>query len=200
MLDKKTIEEIDYTIKDIWLKNIRNDYLDEDMINEDCLKDCMYYHMRRRLSSILKKNNLRIYTEYTLPEIKKYRADMVIAQYEPNWEENYSSLRQSIQTEDIVAIVELKFTCGNDVRTQEWVKHDTYKFRDYMHYGRAKCQFYLAVVYETECEYLHWMDKRSTNNWANGYVTELNAGFIDGTIKFGVNSYNNMNSELNIER
>lgn len=49
------------------------------------------------------------------------------------------------------------------------------------------------MIYETECWWLHWFDKRSTNNWANGRLTELNAGYLDGKMHFEVNSYNNWN-------
>ena len=49
------------------------------------------------------------------------------------------------------------------------------------------------VIYENECEWLHWFDKRQTNNWANGYLTELNAGYINEEMIFEVNSCNNMN-------
>jgi len=41
------------------------------------------------------------------------------------------------------------------------------------------------------------MDKRATNNWAKGFVTESNAGYINDIAEFEVHSYNNMNKELN---
>jgi hypothetical protein len=36
---------------------------------------------------------------------------------------------------------------------------------------------------------LHWFDKRSTNNWAKGRVTELDAGVIGEDIVFEINEY-----------
>lgn len=38
--------------------------------------------------------------------------------------------------------------------------------------------------------------KRSTKHWANGFVTELNAGFIDDEMSFEIHSYNNVNKDL----
>ncbi len=198
MVKESVLIEIDRTIKDVWLKNIKQDYMSDSMINEDCLKVCMYYHMRRRLATILKENNLRIYTEYTIPELK-YRADMVIAEYDPEWEEKNPNLYSSIKKDNIVALIELKFTLGGDQSTQEWIKRDTYKFRDYMQKAKMACQFYFAVVYETPCEWLYWMDKRSSEKWAKGFVSELNAGYINDVMRFGVHSYNGMNPELDIE-
>ena len=55
------------------------------------------------------------------------------------------------------------------------------------------CQYYFGVIYETECWRLNWFDKRSTNNWAKGRLTELNAGYLDKQMVFEVNSYNNWN-------
>ena len=40
------------------------------------------------------------------------------------------------------------------------------------------------------------MDRRSTNNWASGYVTELDAGYINDEMRFEVNAYNGMNEDI----
>jgi hypothetical protein len=45
------------------------------------------------------------------------------------------------------------------------------------------------LFYETECEYINWLDKRSTNHWASDYVTELDAGYLDQKMTFEVHSY-----------
>jgi len=37
------------------------------------------------------------------------------------------------------------------------------------------------------------LDKRNT--WAKGYVTELDAGLLDGEMWFEVHAYNDMNME-----
>lgn len=77
---------------------------------------------------------------------------------------------------------------------KKWCK----KIKNYYQRG-YDCQFYFAVIYEVDCDeiYLNWLDKRSTNNWAKGHVTELNSGYVNGKIKFEINSYNGMNKDLN---
>jgi hypothetical protein len=63
------------------------------------------------------------------------------------------------------------------------------KLRGYASYEGFHCPLYFAVIYEVPCEWLHWFDKRSTNNWAKGRVTELDAGGIGEDIVFEVNEY-----------
>lgn len=48
------------------------------------------------------------------------------------------------------------------------------------------------MIYETECVRLSWLDRRSTERWAKGRVTELNAGYLDGVMTFEVNSYHHL--------
>ena len=38
-----------------------------------------------------------------------------------------------------------------------------------------------------------WLDHRGTEHWANGRMTELDAGYLDGVMTFEVNSYTQMN-------
>lgn len=118
---------------------------------------------------------------------------MVIAEIHPDTEKG---LADSINKDDIVAIIELKFTCGGDIRTADWIRHDVSKLKNYFQVANIECQYYFAVIYEVECASLNWMDKRSSNHWASGYVTELDAGFIDGKMKFEVHSYNGLNKSL----
>jgi hypothetical protein len=190
MKNEEITYEIDRIIKDVWMKNIKDDYFNDCMINEDCLKICMYYHLRRRLSGILRKNNLRIFTEYNINDLK-YRADMVIAEVDPDFQEN--TLSDSVKPMNLLALIELKFTGGSDMATEQWIRHDLKKLKDYRQYGMEQCLFYFAVVYESPCSSLNWLDKRSTNNWAKGCVTELNAGLINDKMVFKVNSYNGLN-------
>ena len=94
---------------------------------------------------------------------------------------------------DIAAIIELKYDGGNAMSTSDYIKTDMPKLKEYIRSLNYDCQYYFGVIYETDCEWLHWFDKRSTNNWANGRLTELNAGYLGETMYFEVNSYNNMN-------
>ncbi len=193
MVKKSVIKEIDKTIKEIWRDNIRKDYRNDYLDKEDTLKCDLYYHMRRKLDKLMRDNNLRIYTEHVFSE-PRYRADIVIVEIDPDL--NYNRLDDAVVS--VVALFELKFTSGYDDRTAEWVKNDFWKFKDYLNIGGlSECQFYFATVYEVECEWLHWLDARSTNNWAAGRVTELDSGYIDGEMLFEVHSYNGMNKSLN---
>jgi len=81
--------------------------------------------------------------------------------------------------------------------TQEIIKGDIWKFKNYMNTERLlRTQFYFTVIYEEECTWLNWMDGRSISNWADGRVTELVSGRIDGEQVFEVYSYNGMNTRI----
>ena len=194
MIKKSILQEIDRTIKYIWKNDIQRDYWDDFLDKEDTLKCDLYHHMRLRMDRLLRENNLRLFTEHYFPEIK-YRADIVIAQYDPETDDNlYNSIT------DIACLFELKFTGWSDEASEQWVKSDLWKFKDYIEQaGLHDCQFYFATIYEVECRYLSWLDARSTNNWANGRVTELDSGRIDGEMLFEVHSYNGMNEDMNDE-
>lgn len=129
---------------------------------------------------------MRIYSEYWMKECG-YRADLAIVHVDLDREEQY--LCDCV--DEIVAIIELKFVSGRSKGTIDWVLEDVFKLKDYA--KKYDSNLYFGVVYENECEYLSWMDKRSTNNWADGVVTELNAGYLDEEFYFEVNSYNHLN-------
>lgn len=192
MISPKIIKEIDAIIKETWLKNIQKDYSNLYLLKEDGLKCSFYYHLRRKLAKLLKEYNLRIYPEFYFAQLGYY-ADIAIVQIDLESEQNH--LKNMVT--DVIAVIELKYAGGNSKATEEWIKSDIPKIKNYIQGGKVTCQFYAAFVYETECSYLKLLDKRSANNWASGYVTELNAGYLDGKMTFEVNSYNGMNSEYN---
>lgn len=74
MISKEIIAEIDRVIKSVWVRNIRQDYMNGMLLYEDSLKCALYYHLRKRLEKLLRDNHLRIYGEFTFPALK-YRAD-----------------------------------------------------------------------------------------------------------------------------
>lgn len=94
MISKEISIKIDKAIKEIWMKNKPKDLSEGYIINEDCLKMALCYHLRRKLSTVLKENDLRIYTEKYFPGIKK-KPDIIIAQLRDEYEENssYTSIR-----------------------------------------------------------------------------------------------------------
>lgn len=193
MIKKSVLKEIDRTIKTIWKKDIQKDYREEYLLREDSLKCAMYYHLRKKLDKLLRENHLRIYPEYYFKELR-YRADLAVVEIDEETE--YSWIGEAVK--DVVALFELKCTSGGDDATINWIKNDIWKFKDYLNVARlTDCQFYFTAIYENECEWLNWLDARSTNNWAKGRVTELNSGRINGEVLFEVHSYNGMNTELN---
>ncbi len=192
MISQNVLIEIDKAIKKIWLNEIVSDYDEGLLLKEDSLKCSLYHHMRNKLDYILKENNLRIYPEFYFKSLK-YRADIAIVEIEENCDKEY--LADMIK--NIIAIIELKYDYGSDEQTISMIKKDVWKIKDYIQNGKMLCQYYFGVIYENECMTLNWIDKRSSNNWAKGYVTELDAGIIDGEMWFEVNSYNGLNEELN---
>ena len=94
MISKEISIKIDKVIKEILMKNMPKDFSEGYIINEECLKMILCYHLRRKLSAILKENDLRIYTEKYFPGIKK-KPDIIIAQLRDEYEGNslYTSIR-----------------------------------------------------------------------------------------------------------
>lgn len=187
MITKSASRIIDHTIKMIWLKEICEDYGCGNLLREASLQSSLYHHLRTHLEDVLKENHLFIYPEFYIPELK-YRADVAIVQMDLSAD---GLLSQRVS--DIAAIVELKYEGGTAQGTLDVIKADLQKMRRYARQMGKDCQFYFGVIYETECEWLHWLDRRSTEHWANGCMTELNAGYLNGVMSFEVNSYNHMN-------
>lgn len=188
MIDKSIIVEMDQIIKDIWTNEIIEDYNNDCLLKEDSLKCSLYFHLRKKLEKILEENNLRIYPEYYFTDMHYY-ADIAIVMIDPNLDTSY--LVDKVI--DVIAIFELKYDGGNSIGVDSVIRKDIQKVKNYIQSGKYLCQYYFVVIYETDCDYLNWLDKRSANKWAKGYVTELNAGRLNGRLFFEVNSYNEMN-------
>lgn len=188
---------IDKVIKELWLEDIAADYDAHRLLKEDCLKNCFYYHLRRRLGDdFLEENRLQIFTEFNDGPLHGTgkRADIAIVKLMPEGEDGYlGHLRNYI--EDVVAIIELKHKNGQSA-TEEIYK-DFQKLKDYIQKDKIDCQYYEGVIHEVQWEEKAWLDKRSTNNWAKGKVTELVASCNeDYEIEFDVFSYNELNPEM----
>lgn len=194
-----TLEDtIDKAIKELWVEDIAADYDSHRLLKEDCLKNCIYYHLRRRLGDdFLKENRLQIFTEFNDGPLHGTgkRADVAIVKLMPEGKDGYSShLRNYI--EDVVAIIELKHKNGQSA-TEEIYK-DFQKLKDYIQKDKIDCQYYEGIIHEVQWGEKAWLDKRSSNNWARGKVTELVASYNeDYEIEFDVFSYNELNTEMN---
>lgn len=186
MITKRVRSKIDRAIKTVWLEEICEDYGNGKLLREASLQSSLYYHLRSHLEDVLKENDLFIYPEFYIPKLK-YRADMAIVQMDLS-ADGYLSDR----VKDIVAIIELKLEGGTAQGTVDVIRADLQKMKRYAKQIEENCQFYFGVIYETECDWLYWLDRRSTEHWANGCMTELNAGYLDGVMTFEVNSYNQL--------
>jgi hypothetical protein len=196
------MKQIDYAIKVAWLQDISHDYEESSILKEDSLKNALYYHLRRRLDSLLHMENIRIYTEYNESSLKSnnMRADIAIVELDSKSEEYYLGNRVN----KVLAIIELKFQ-PNGSANASYIAQDVQKIKSYKSVKELdNCQYYLGFIHEhSYCERSCWLDGRQTSKWANGCVTELDAcrydGFKENQMAFSVYSYNRLNSELNTD-
>ena len=187
MITANVIAEIDKVIKDVWLQEICNDYANGFLLKEASLQCSFYHHLQNRLGGLMKENNLYLYPEFYFDQLY-YFADLAIVQMDMGIEAEYIGKRMT----DVAAVIELKYDGGTAKSTGDYIKTDVAKLKNYIKNMPYSCQYYFGVIYETDCYCLNWMDKRSTNNWARGRVTELNAGYLNDEVVFEVNSYNDI--------
>lgn len=188
MIPKMLRQKIDKAIKDVWLNEIRADYAEGRLLKEASLQCSMYHHLRSKLEPDLQKYDLYLYPEFYVRELR-YFADLAIVRADRSLEG--ASLSDRIT--DIAAVIELKYGGGYAKSTSDYIKSDIWKLKDYVKNLPYAPQYYFGVIYETECYWLHWADKRTSDNWGRGCLTELNAGLLDGRMYFEVNSYNDLN-------
>lgn len=199
-MNQEIIRLIDAAIKSTWLNKIPKDYSNKHLLKEDSLKNAFYFHLRSELETLLINNDLRIYPEFNNARIKElgYRADLAIVKV-PQQFTGY--LGNAIKSGDVYAIIELKYVSQRQSGINAVFK-DVEKLKKYIQLNKlSACQYYLGVIHEIsfEASQLWWLDKRQTNNWAKGRVTELSACYIDDSdgLGFTVTSYNNLNPHLN---
>ena len=181
-MKKEIYEEISKTIEMVWEKDIKNDYYNDRFINEDTLKNALYYHLRRRIGKLLEENDLRIYTEFQNEEFSKMkcRPDIVIAQMDFSEEKEY--LIEEYKC--CVAIIEIKFQ-GDTYSATKNVYKDYNKMKNYAKKYGDKCLYYMATIWEAKdnCEKA-WLDEF---DWQKGLLTELNASYnCDEKMEFAV--------------
>lgn len=187
---------IDRVIKEVWKKDIRHDYYNGYFLQEDTLKNALYYHLRQRLNRLLKDEGLRIFTEFNSGPLagRSVRADLAIVKIDDNGEEN---LRDQIVK--VFALIELKYK--NRYVFMEPFQHDVHKALSLIKKkGLRDCQFYLGFIHEYGYEpgMESWLTVREQDR-ASGRLTELSAcHYTDREdLRFTVVSYNGMNGDLN---
>lgn len=170
MMSKEIIEGIDSIIKDVWLEDLKKDYAENHLLKEDSLKNAFYFHLRMRLGeSFLRKNNIRIFTEYY---IDGERIDLVIAEIDPLKATEYY-LADCVK--NVIAVVEMKYK--NTHTNKSVLYQDVNKVLSFIEGWGNNTKHYLAFIHEK------YYKARDVSNWINkeqaiivkGKVTELYA-------------------------
>lgn len=167
--DAEIIQIIDEAIKSVWENNIKSDYDANWIMNEDGLKNALYFHLRMWLEQVLVENDLRIFTEFKDAEFhgSKFRPDMVIANVDSSSDADY--WRQAVT--NCVVVIELKFK--SRFQDKEAIYADYDKLKEYIEKMDIKGKLYMATIWECEDDQTSWIPQ--DESWAKGKVTELNA-------------------------
>ena len=173
--DAEIMQIIDEAIQSIWANEIKSDYNDNWIMNEDGLKTALYFHLRKRLEPVFAEHNLRIFTEFKDAEFSEsgFRPDMVIARIDMN--SDADCWRGAVT--DCLAVLELKFK--SRFLDKEAIYADYEKLRAYAESLDLSCRMYMSTIWECADEPTTWIRKNAA--WAKGKVTELNASFKYGT-------------------
>lgn len=174
----KKIKLLDTIIKRVWAEDVSDDYDHNLILNEDTLKNVLYFYLRNHFEKMPELENYCIFTECTHYGFSalNYTPDMVVVDTE---------------TDKIVAIFELKFKSKNCHNVEDLVYYDFHKLKEYMDAldtVHNECQYYIAAITLGEFDRANWLDGRS--KWAKGRVAELIAYEPDGNIMFQVISHN----------
>jgi len=171
-MKKEILEKISETIDLVWKKDIKKDYNNGLFINEDSLKNAMYYHIRRRIGKFMEENDLRIYTEFSNEIFKKmnYRPDIAIVKMSFSEEKEYII----DMYKNCVTIIEIKFQ-ADTYSAPKKVYSDYEKFKVYAEKFGNKCLYYMATIWESKDNPSKpWL---SEEEWEKGILTELNASY-----------------------
>lgn len=170
MNNTEILQKLDKTIQQIWKEDIPTDYNSGCLLLEDSLKCAFYHHLRNRLGDGWFKNHrLRIYPEYRLSIGKK--ADLAIVLVKSAMERLGKHLSECVESE--LAIIEFKY---KNARVDQPFFDDKKKLYEYFK-AYPDTKLYAAFIRESEND-SSWFDRRQTENWGKGRLTEL-LGFWD---------------------
>lgn len=158
---KKKLNQI---ITDIWIENLKEDYLKGFLLLEDSLKSAFYFHLRQKLEEEgLFQQGLRIFTEFKIPKstgIISNRVDLAIVK--PTFEQHFIySLGHS--SYEIYALIELKYK-GVHYRSYKAFMDDVFKV---VNYSEMLNDTLLYVCSIHEKDYNHQL------SWLNNVPVEL---------------------------
>ncbi|MGN1316080.1 MAG: hypothetical protein ACI4VW_03365 [Acutalibacteraceae bacterium] len=107
-MDKDVLDTINKRLQYIWEEKIKEDCDNGWLLKEDTLKNALYYHIRRELSSLFQEQNIRVFTEFNDGEFKKLnlRPDMVIATVDLG---NTDGGYYGNDIKECLALIEIKF-------------------------------------------------------------------------------------------
>ncbi|MCI8329001.1 MAG: hypothetical protein HFG02_05155 [Oscillibacter sp.] len=190
MIRKRVRKEIDRAVKEIWLTDICREYGQGRFLVEADIQCSFYHHLRQRLDPLFAANSLYAFTEFYVPGLGRrgQKIDLAVFEMDMSLPGPWRDRRT-----DTAAVIELKYGGGD-----EWITSDFPKLRGYMDLFGRKCQYYFGAIDLRPAARLNWLDGRS--RWAEGCLTELNAGYLDGEMCFEVNSRNGMNPILQQKR
>ena len=173
-IPKRVLTEIHNTIKYIWEYDIPKDYISQLLMKEDTFKNALYFHIRTRLSALLEKYNIMIFTEFDTDKFRKTgcRADLILAQMNFDKEEEF----WGDCVENYICIFELKFKGDYKTASEDiWKDYDKMKYYiEELDLGDY-CHYYVATIWESYPDSKWWLPKDTL--WAKGRLTELNADY-----------------------
>ena len=183
LTDREITSKIEDVLCSIWKNQIKDDFDKIRILNEDTLKNAIYYHLRNELGELFDEHDIRILTEFTDGEFSGsgYRPDMVIATIDMASKAN--SWRGA--TTECLAIIELKMK--SRFIDNLAISADYDKLKCYIEELNVKGRLYMATIWEYEDDASGWIRKNAA--WAKGRVTELNASYkrnSDGETQFYV--------------
>ena len=169
------LKQIDEAIRYVWMNDIASDYENRWLLKEDTLKNAMYHYLRMKLSNLLEKYDLRIFTEFTDDKFQGtgYRPDMVIAKMDFEKGSRY----YGNDVVECICVFELKYKAGSV--SPDVIVGDYEKLRYYYEDLEVDCPMYMATIWEHEDDETSWLS--DDDIWAKNRVTELNASYERGT-------------------
>ncbi len=169
------LKQIDDAIRYVWMNDIASDYENRWLLKEDTLKNAMYHYLRMKLSNLLEKYDLRIFTEFTDDKFQGtgYRPDIVIARMD--FEKSCNYWGEAVT--ECLCILELKYKNGS--ASPNIIYSDYKKIQHYCEILHVKCPMYMATIWEHEDDETSWLS--DDDIWAKNRVTELNASYKCGT-------------------
>lgn len=171
LTDKEITNMIENALCSIWENQIKDDFDKIRILNEDTLKNAIYYYLRNRLGNLFDELDIRILTEFTDGEFSGsgYRPDMVIAKIDMT--SKADSWRGAIT--ECLAIIELKHKSRHMDNISILDDYDKLKY--YIKELGVKGKLYMATIWECEDDASGWIRKNAA--WAKDRVIELNASY-----------------------